>query len=264
MRVTDILEYFLSRADWVNRETTVDRVILGDEQADVDHCVVSWMPSFRALRHMVERGLRLLICHEPTFWNHRDNRSADDPVSQEKLAYIRDHDLVILRNHDCWDRWPDVGIPWAWADFLGLGNSPQAVASDGYQQRYDIEPVPLDTFARRLAQRCDSLGEPLVQVTGDGSQMVSRIGVGTGCGCDIPTYQAMDCDCSIVCDDGSCYYGGIQRADDSSHPVIRVNHGTSEEPGMITLTKYINESLEGLRAEHLPHGSTFRLVGQTK
>jgi len=39
-----------------------------------------------------------------------------------------------------------------------------------------------------------------------------------------------------------------------------VNHGTSEEPGMATLTEYINANLAGLRAEHLPHGSTFRLV----
>jgi hypothetical protein len=30
---------------------------------------------------------------------------------------------------------------------------------------------------------------------------------------------------------------------------------------MVTLTEYINTRLAGLRAEHLPHGSTFRLVG---
>jgi hypothetical protein len=30
---------------------------------------------------------------------------------------------------------------------------------------------------------------------------------------------------------------------------------------MVTLTEYINAHLPGLRAEHLPHGSTFRLVG---
>jgi hypothetical protein len=82
-----------------------------------------------------------------------------------------------------------------------------------------------------------------------------------GCACDIPTYRELGCDCSVVCDDGSCYWAGIQRAEDGGHPVIRVNHGTSEEPGMVTLTSYINERLDGLRAEHLPHGSTFRLVG---
>lgn len=70
----------------------------------------------------------------------------------------------------------------------------------------------------------------------------------------------MGCDCPIVCDDGSIYWKGIQGAEDFAHPVIRVNHGTSEEPGMVTLTRYISDHLR-LQAEHYPHGSTFRLVG---
>ncbi len=73
MRVSDILEHFLSQADWVDRSGTVDGVILGDPDAEVDHCMVTWMPGSKALRCMVDRGVRLLICHEPTFWNHRDN-----------------------------------------------------------------------------------------------------------------------------------------------------------------------------------------------
>ena len=263
MRVSDILEHFLSRADWVDRLSTVDRVIAGDPDADVDRCLVTWMPSSKALRYTVERGVRLLICHEPTFWNHRDDRpTTDDPKTQEKSAYILDHDIVILRNHDCWDRWPDVGIPWAWAGSLELGNRPKAVSPDKWQHRYDIEPLPLGAFAQRVAQQCEKLGEPFVQVIGDASQMVSRIGIGTGCGCKIAIYREMDCDCSIVCDDGSRYCGCIQHAKDLGHPVIRVNHGTSEEPGMVTLTKYINDNLGGLQAEHLPHSCAFSLIGR--
>ena len=243
----------------MNREKTVDRIIVGDGDADFDRCMVTWMPSFAALRAMVAQDIHLLMCHEPTFWNHFDDEPTDDPQSQAKLAYIQEHDLVIVRNHDCWDRWPDVGIPWAWADFLGLDGDPVAFGADNYQHRYDIDPVPLDTFARHVAARCRELGEPLVQVTGDASQLVSRIGIGTGCGCDIAAFQAMGCDCSIVCDDGSIYWANIQRAEDFGHPVIRVNHGTSEEPGMVTLTRYINENIDGLHAEHFPHGSTFQV-----
>jgi putative NIF3 family GTP cyclohydrolase 1 type 2 len=261
MKVKDILEHFLSHADWVDRQTTVDRVIVGDAETEVGICLVTWMPTFRVLRHMVERNIRLLICHEPTFWNHWDKRLENDAGIQEKLKFILDNKLVILRNHDCWDRWPDVGIPWAWAGFLDLGNKPVDIGADGYQHRYDIDPVPLKAFARGVAGKCASLGEPLVQVTGDDSQVVSRIGIGTGCGCDISIYQRMNCDCSIVCDDGTLYWEGIQRAEEAGHPVIRVNHGTSEEPGMVTLTEYINTQLDGLHAEHLPHGCTFHLLG---
>ena len=260
MRAKDIAEHFLSQADWVDRAETVDRVIIGDPETDVDRCLVTWMPSMAALRAMVDRGMSLLVCHEPTFWNHRDNRAEDEAI-RLKEQFIKDHGLVIVRNHDCWDRWPGVGIPWAWARFLELGPVPAQVGGKGYQHRYDIGPVPLDAFAARVASRCALIGEPAVQVTGDPAAELSRIGIGTGCGCTIAEYMNMGCDCSIVCDDGSCYWSDIQRAEDLGHAVIRVNHGTSEEPGMVSLTDYINEHIDGVQAEHLPHGSTFRLIG---
>jgi putative NIF3 family GTP cyclohydrolase 1 type 2 len=262
MKVGNVLEHFLSRADWVERDKTVDRVIVGDPAADVDRCLVTWMPGMNALRSLAERGMRLLICHEPTFWNHRDDCPVEsDARAREKLAFIQAHDIVILRNHDCWDLWPEAGIPWAWARFLGLGRQPAAINQDRYLHRYDVEPMTLDALARRVARQCARIGEPFVQVSGDPSQSVSRIGVGTGCGCGIRGYQEMGCDCSIVCDDGTRYWADIQRAEDFGHPVIRVNHGTSEEPGMVTLTEYINAHFEGLRAEHLPHRCMFRLTG---
>ena len=259
-KVKDILEHFLSRADWVDRTRTVDRVIVGDPEADADRCLVTWIPSSGALRATAQAGVKLLICHEPTFWNHVDDRPTDDSASREKLQFIEGHGMTIVRLHDTWDRWPEIGIPFAWAKFLGFEGKPAVIGAHGYQHRYDMPPMPLDEFAARVARRCAAIGEPAVQVTGDGRAPVSRIGVNTGCGCDIQQYLAMGCDCSIVCDDGSCYWAGIQRAEDIGHAVIRVNHGTSEEPGMATLTRYINEHIAGLRAEHLPHGSTFHLV----
>ena len=261
MRASEIAEHFVSRADWVDPGTTVDRVVVGDANVDVGTCLVTWMPSMRALRAAAERGVRVLIGHEPTFWEHWDRDPDGTPTAAEKLRFIREHDLTVVRLHDTWDRWPGVGIPWAWARFLGLPGQPVAVGADGYQHRYDIEPVDLEVFSARVADRCAAIGEPAVQVTG-GPATVSRIGIGTGCGCRTDVFRDMGCDCSIVCDDGSCYWGGIQMADDMGHPVIRVNHGTSEEPGMRTLTDYINAHLDGVSAELLAHGSTFRLVGE--
>lgn len=254
-----LLEHFLERADWVDREKTVDRILVGDPEAEVDRCLVTWMPGMAALRHAVEHGFRLVVCHEPLFWEHRQNRPNDNPLAHEKLRFAQGHGLIVLRNHDCWDRWPDVGIPWAWARFLGFAGPPAAVGAQGYQHRYDVDPVPLDVLAAEVARRCASLGEPAVQAVGEGSLIVSRVGIGTGCGCDLRVFMEIGCDCSVVCDDGSCYWAGIQRARDVGHPVIRANHGTSQEPGMVTLTEYLNTHVPGLQATHLPHGCAFRL-----
>ena len=264
MLVKDVLEHFLSRADWVDRNSTVDRVIVGNPDGEARTCLVTWMPGFSALREAVSRRVDLVICHEPTFWNHRDDNPSNEPMAREKLGFVEKHGLTVMRIHDCWDKWPEIGINWAWARFLGLGDEPAEIHANGYQQRYDIALVTLDHLARDVARKCSGIGEPMVQVSGQGDVLVSKIGIGAGCGCQIKPYLEMGCNCSIVCDDGMSYWREIQMAKDIDHPVIRVKHGTSEEPGMVTLTRYINAELPGIRAQHLPHGASFRLVGATQ
>ena len=261
MRVSDILDHFLSRADWVDRSNTVDRVVVGDPELDVDRCLVAWMPSSDALREAAQRGLHLLMCHEPTFWDHRDRDPEANPRCADKLRFIRDHAITIVRNHDCWDRWPEVGIPWAWARFLELGDRPVYTGAGGYLHRYDIEPLPFAAFARGVAAHTERIGLPLVEASGAPDQVVSKVGVGTGCACDVFAYVDMGCDCCVTCDDGIAYWRQVQYAKDRGVPVICVNHGTSEEPGMAALTRYINDSVDGLSAEHLPQTCPFRLVG---
>jgi putative NIF3 family GTP cyclohydrolase 1 type 2 len=260
MKVSEILTHFLEHSDWVDPASTVDRVIAGDPAKDAVRCLVTWMPSMKSLHYAADKDHELIICHEPTFWNHFDDFPEAHSRTKEKAAFIEKHSLIILRIHDCWDRWPEIGIPWAWAKFLGLESDPVGFGQDYYQHRYDIGGRTLGKFAQKVAARCAALGEPQVQVTGDPNQVVSKIGIGTGCACDIETFIQMGCDCSVVCDDGSVYWANIQMAEDIGHGVIRVNHGTSEEPGMITLAQYINENLT-IQAEHFSHGPTFQLVG---
>jgi putative NIF3 family GTP cyclohydrolase 1 type 2 len=271
MTAREIRDHFLSVGAWVDPDKTVDRIIIGDPDTPVTRALVSWISGFRAVREAVARGCQMLVTHEPTFWTHAnelatverwDPLSARRRLADRKLAFIEEHGLVVLRVHDTWDGMPEIGIPWAWVRHLGLGDRPVAVSRGSYQQRYDVEPVTLDALAARVAERTALLGEPAAQVIGAGDQMVSRVGIGTGCYCDIETFLALGCDVSVVCDDGAWYWQWLQLAADCGHAVIRVNHGVTEEPGMVTLTHYINEHLPGVTAEHLPHGASFRLVGR--
>ena len=154
MNVLEILRHFLDRADWVDPEKTVDRVIIGTSDIEVDRCLVTWMPNMKALRYAVEKGYKLIICHEPTFWNHFDDIPEASPRTKKKLPISRKNNLTILRNHDCWDRWPEFGIPWAWAQFLGIGSETIVFGQDGYQHRYDIEATSL---VRVLKASCNQV-----------------------------------------------------------------------------------------------------------
>ncbi len=262
MKAIDICGHFFSKADWVDPDDTVDGVIAGDGEKDIQRVMVTWISSFDAIRRAVEGGFDAMITHEPTFYNHRSEtlNIEDTETGAAKLRLITESGLVVLRNHDVWDAFPQVGIPSAWGRFLQLGE-PIEIGDNGYLHRYEIEPTTLDEFAARVAGRTAEIGEPAVQVVGDGGKVVRQIGVGTGCICSPMKMKQMGCDLSIVCDDGPDYWKAIQWAADSEYPIVRVNHGTSEEPGMVSLTKYVNDHLPGVTAEHLPHGACFRLVG---
>ena len=271
MKAQQILDHFRAFTTWQDPDTTVDRFIIGDPDRDVSEVGVTWISSFAQIREAVGRGVHLLITHEPTFWVHANELAtveswpSDSPrrrLADRKRAYIEEHDLTILRLHDSWDGIPEIGIPWTWARHLGFVGAPAAVSRQAFQQRYDIEPIALDALAGRVAAATATLGEPAVQVVGPPDRLVSKVGIGTGCYCDIPTFLDLGCDVSIVCDDSNWYWEGLQFAADGDHAIIRVNHGVSEEPGMVALTEYLNSTFPELTAHHLRHGASFRLVGK--
>src|SRR5882757_1611356 len=89
---------------------TVDTIKAGDPTTIVTGIVTCFTDSMDVLRKAVALHANLVITHEPTFYNHRDENTLfiNDPVYKEKTAYIRDHHLVIWRFHDQWHlRRPD-------------------------------------------------------------------------------------------------------------------------------------------------------------
>jgi len=271
VKAQEILDHFQSITHWVAPEDSVDRIIIGNPGKHVSRVGVTWMSTFENVREAIAHGCDMLVTHEPTFWVHADELATVESwpegsikrqAAEYKRRFIERRGLVILRIHDAWDAMPDIGIPYAWARHLGLGDAPAARSANTFQHRYDIEPVTLDALARRIARRTAELGEPAVQVIGPPDQLVSKVGIGTGCYCNLEVFQQLDCDVSIICDDSNWHWEGIAFAADNDHAVIRVNHSVSEEPGMITLAQYINDTLP-ITAEYIPHGAPFRLVGQS-
>lgn len=265
MKAIDVVEFFIARASWIKRDQTVDRVIVGDPNKSVRRVLVTWMPSLAAVHAAIDGRYDMIVAHEPTFYDHRDYRDNPQDLSKAEIAVqkkklIEDSGLVIVRNHDAWDLFPDVGIPFAWAKHLGFTSKPVTLAGGNYLHRYDIEPTTVGELSKRIAGRVALLGEDAVQVFGPADKVVSKIGVGTGCACNPTTFQYIGCDFSIVSDDGTAYWRELQRAQDEGHPFVRIHHGTSEEPGMVTLTDYINANIPGIEATHLPHRPFYRTI----
>ena len=264
MKAIDINKHLLALADWVNPETTCDKIIIGNPEKEISRALVTWISSYDAIRHAAQNGYDIVITHEPTFWESPDDLSEmmDKDAGIAKKKYIEDHDLVVLRCHDVWDIIPEIGVNWAWPRFLGFVETPVAISENKCQHRYDVQPMRFSELVEKITKKTAELGEPNLQIIGDKNAIVSKIGIGIGCATDPRITRDMGCDVSLVCDDGTTYWKHLQWAVDDNHPIIRVSHGTSEVPGMVTLAEYINKNLSDVSATHLPYVVPYRLSGR--
>ena len=95
----DIRYYLLSNSPWVDPDETVDTVKHGDPERPVKKAGVCWMPSIWDIRAAHAAGCDLLICHEPTFWEH----AAPEKVWRECLFCPRNEacdEIAMMRMVD--------------------------------------------------------------------------------------------------------------------------------------------------------------------
>jgi putative NIF3 family GTP cyclohydrolase 1 type 2 len=252
MNTDELREHLLSHAPWVDRDKTVDTVKAGDPTRQVRTVAVCWIASIENLRRAHELGCELLITHEPTFWEHSPEEQHYRTVEPglTKQNFLRETGLVVLRVHDVWDNWPDLGIRDSWARGLGLS---YLVAEDSTRWHgvYAIAETTLLGFAQSVADRVQVLGQDSVQVIGDPAMKVSRPAVGVGCGG--PDKDAIDlgADVLIVCFDGASYWQKRQRFAELGVGVITVEHGTSEMWGLENLARYLRETFPSLKVHYL-------------
>jgi len=248
----DIRKYVLSQVPAIDPEKTVDTVKIGDPTRPVKKAGVCWYPSIETIKAAHAAGCDLLICHEPTFWEHAapEQEWRHKAPGDAKRKFLEETGMVILRAHDTMDRWPEVGIRDSWARVLGLENPPQADPADPFRAIYRMKPVRLRDFAREVARRIKPLGEDSVQVMGDPERLVSRPAIGVGCiSPDAPEVEA-GADVVIGCFDGASYWRSRERLHEMGAAVITLEHGTTEMPGMESLYKHLAGKFPQIQFEY--------------
>jgi hypothetical protein len=127
---------------------TVDTLKAGDPNTAVTGIVTTFMDTYPVLEKAVASGKNLIITHEPTFYNHPDDLAplGADPVEQQKLAYIREHHLIVWRFHDTWHlRQPD-GILSGMVEEFGW----KAYQNSSNPHLFTFPPTSVEQIAVRL------------------------------------------------------------------------------------------------------------------
>jgi putative NIF3 family GTP cyclohydrolase 1 type 2 len=172
---------------------SVDTFKAGAPDTPVTGIATTFLPTMSVLRQAVAQHINLILTHEPTFYNHPDKTDflAGDPVYEEKVAYIRDHHLVVFRLHDTMhDAQPDriqQGLIDAmhWQPYQshrpGLGTKAQYFVT--------LPPITVLDLARQLAA---TLHDHAIRVVGDPVLKVSHAAVIPGFGGETKDLKALE------------------------------------------------------------------------
>jgi len=163
--------------------------------------------------------------------------------------------MVVYRCHDFWDDYPEVGIHGAWAKWLGFDMKP--LNQRRFYETHQVRDTNLEQLAGRILEKVRPLGQDAVHVVGDLKKKVSTVALGTGAITSYRQMYDMEADVLLLTDDGTRLWESGQWALDMGIPLIIVNHSTSEEPGMMTLTKHIQEAFPKITVKHIPVGCIY-------
>jgi putative NIF3 family GTP cyclohydrolase 1 type 2 len=245
---------------WVNWDTTCDQFLAGDPEAEVKGIAVSWMPVLKNLENALDANCNLFVTHEPLYASEADKSKLIglEDAWVKKKKWLEKREMVVLRCHDFWDDYPDVGIHGAWAKWLGFNGKP--LAQRRFYEVHEVKGLSLEELAKRILAKVKPLGQEAVHMVGNPKKKVSRIALGTGAITGYRQMYDMGADVLLLTDDGARLYECGQWSSEMDIPLIIVNHSTAEEPGMRTLAKYIQDAFPKVPVKHIPVGCIYRTV----
>lgn len=240
---------------------TVDTLKAGDSNTVVAGIATTFMDTYAVLQQAVAEGKNLIITHEPTFYNHLDDQTplAGDPVLQQKLAYIREHHLVVWRFHDTWHlRQPD-GILAGMVTQFGWQRYQDAANPHLFTlQPTTVKAIAADLQARTRARVIRIVGDPHLRVTG--------VALYPGASGSAKQIKALEQDNVQLLVAGEAQewetvpYVQDAAAEGRPKALILLGHEISEEAGMEECAHWIQTLFPKIPVAFLPAGEPFHTV----
>jgi putative NIF3 family GTP cyclohydrolase 1 type 2 len=254
-----IREHVFGIATWVDSEETVDQIIYGDPDRQVTKIGLGWVPCAQNLEAAAADGCELFVSHETFFYGHwaPDLPSSDTPWGKRRMRALEENGMACMNLHDTWDNFPEHGIRDSWLSFMDLTDIIEERpyfrrGRRDYTSRNSlvlcrVKRQTLGEFASFLADRCSVFPSSQgVTMHGDPGTPVEK--VASGVGCHIPTLEMLElgADVHIVCFDRATQTTVRIPLSEMGASMLVLEHGTSEMPGMQSMTRYLKETFDGI------------------
>lgn len=240
---------------------TVDTLKAGDPNTVVTGIATTFMDTYAVLEQAVAAHRNLIITHEPTFYNHLDDQSplADDPVLQQKLAYIRDHHLVVWRFHDTWHmRQPDGILAGMVAQFEW-----QPYQDKTNPHLFTLPPSTVGKIAASLQART---GARAIRIVGDPGMPATKIALFPGASGAEKQIKALQQDgVELLIAGESREWETVPYVQDAAaegrhKALILLGHEVSEEAGMDECARWLRTIFPGTPVSFISAKEPFQTV----
>jgi putative NIF3 family GTP cyclohydrolase 1 type 2 len=240
-----------------NENSYRDTFKLGDPDSNVKGIATTVMVTLDMLKRASAAGLNMVIAHEDTFWNDRDETKdlIANPLYKLKTEYVLKNGITIWRIHDHMHAMhPDFTVVGSLRS-VGIEGGENAVMRP---RVYTIPETTLGEFASQIKRLTGSRG---FRCAGDPKAKVSRILLGPGY-----ATPRMTADADVV-------IGGEQQEADGAFDdveyvldaaslgmpkgLIMLGHVVSEQPGMEDLAKWMRTFIHDVPIEFVPAAEPF-------
>ncbi|MBO9614695.1 MAG: Nif3-like dinuclear metal center hexameric protein [Dyadobacter sp.] len=255
--VQQIIDLILKEGNLKPIPDTVDTIKSGSPDQAVTGIVTTMFATATVIEQAAKLKANLIIAHEPTFYNHRDDTEwvKGNEVVKQKQALLEKHKIAVWRFHDhCHSLKPDA---------IRYG----VVKKAGWTQYYKnespaltIPPTSLGDLVKHLKTR---LGIQKLRVIGDLSQSCSKLAIMPGAaGGQRQVSVAVGEKPDVLIVGETPEWEGVEYARDgrllgSKMALIVLGHAVSEEPGMEYFVEWLQPKISGIKVTHVASGDPF-------
>jgi putative NIF3 family GTP cyclohydrolase 1 type 2 len=235
-----------------NDRSTRDTFKAGNPDAIVKGIATTMMTTFDMLKRASAAGLNMVITHEDTFWNDRDDTTelTSNPLYKLKTEFIRANDMVVWRDHDHMHAMtPDYTV-------VGEFRSAGLKGGERVTMRPGVVTIPETTLGELAAQVKKSSGARALRCVGDPNAKVSTILIGPGYATPriTPEVDVVIGGEQQEADGGFDNVGYVMDAMSlgKAKGLIMLGHVVSEQAGMEDFGKWLGTFVEGVPIRFVP------------
>ena len=262
MKAGEILDRIKKALDQPWRDATFrDTFKFGGPDTEVTGIATTVFVTMEVIQKAAAAGLNMIVPHEDTFWNDRDDTAlvSADPLYKTKVDLMTKHNIVIFRIHD--------HMHSQRPDFTYVGSA-RAI---GLDPKYETAPnshrfvIPETTLGELAASVKKRSGARALRVVGNPASKVSRIQLGVGYATPAVNNAEIDV---VISGEQQESDGGLDSPAYVLDAVtlgvakgwIMLGHAISEEAGMLEMAQWIKSFVPELPVQLVSAGEPFTTV----